>query len=86
MNNKLILIRHSIPELIPSVPPNKWLLNAAGKEQAYLLARQVSTHSIDIIMSIKEPKAIETALSGSQVGDWCARYGDGYVWSQTFIR
>jgi broad specificity phosphatase PhoE len=61
MCNNLILIRHSIPELDPSVPPNQWLLNEVGREQARLLARQLTTHSISNIMSSSEPKAIETA-------------------------
>ena len=61
MSKKLVLIRHSVPELDPSVPPRQWLLNEVGKEQARLLARQLITHSISRIMSSSEPKAIETA-------------------------
>jgi broad specificity phosphatase PhoE len=61
MDNKLVLIRHSVPELDPSIPPNQWMLNEVGKDKARQLARQLSTHSIACVMSSSEPKAIETA-------------------------
>ncbi len=61
MSNKLILVRHSVPELDPSIPPREWSLNQVGKDQARLMARQLAAYSIDKIMSSSEPKALGTA-------------------------
>ena len=61
MGNKLILVRHSVPELDPSIPPRGWSLNQVGKERARHLARQLATYSIMKIMSSSESKALGTA-------------------------
>lgn len=61
MTNILILIRHSLPEIYPSVPASEWHLSEVGKERADTLAGQLSNYDFPSITSSTEPKAIETA-------------------------
>gem|GEM_PF-137421 len=58
---KLILIKHSMPELDATVPAPQWHLSELGRARSELLANKLSEYSLDVIVSSVEPKAIETA-------------------------
>ena len=57
---KLILIKHSLPEIDPDVPANQWLLSSEGRGLCANLAIQLSGYEIDSVISSTEPKAVET--------------------------
>ena len=57
---KLILIRHSLPEVDTGVPANMWRLSCEGRRLCMSLARQLSRRAIDSVISSTEPKAVET--------------------------
>lgn len=57
----LILIKHSLPEIIPSIPASKWNLSETGRLRCKDLAEKLMFYSPDIFISSVEPKAIETA-------------------------
>lgn len=58
---KLILVRHSLPEIIPILPANQWRLSEAGRLRCRFLAKRLATHHPDVIVASIEPKAVETA-------------------------
>lgn len=57
---KLILIKHSQPEIDPGVPANQWKLSSEGRELCKCLAKKLSGYEIDSVISSTEPKAVET--------------------------
>jgi len=57
---KLILVKHSLPEIIPDLTPNRWLLSDEGRLRCGPLAERLSIHRPDIIVTSLEPKAAET--------------------------
>lgn len=57
----LILVRHSLPEVVPTVPGRLWQLSAEGRVRCQLLAEQLSSYQPVSIVSSIEPKAAETA-------------------------
>ncbi len=57
---KLILIKHSLPEIDPDVPANQWPLSSEGRGLCASLAIQLSGYEIDSVISSTEPKAVET--------------------------
>lgn len=63
----LILVKHSLPEIDPSVPANEWILSDEGRRRAWILGEQLGRYNPDRVVSSIEPKAIETAeiASGS---------------------
>ncbi|MEH1920566.1 histidine phosphatase family protein [Nostoc sp.] len=58
---KLILVRHSLPEKIVGVPAKEWHLSAEGRYRSHLLAQKLANYQPAIIATSTEPKAIETA-------------------------
>jgi broad specificity phosphatase PhoE len=58
---KLILVRHSLPEILPAVPANQWRLSAEGRSRCPALAEQLAAYKPQALFSSLEPKAIETA-------------------------
>lgn len=56
----LVLIRHSMPEVDPSVPAREWQLSEEGRRRCVLLAREVSAYDPVAVVTSREPKAIET--------------------------
>lgn len=60
MTRKLILIRHSLPEIIPGMPANRWPLSDEGKRRCALLAERLRPWRPDRVVSSVEPKAAET--------------------------
>lgn len=63
----LILVKHSVPEIDPSVLAKEWRLSCEGRRRAQILGERLDGYSPDRVVSSIEPKAIETAeiASGS---------------------
>lgn len=63
----LILIKHSLPEIIENIPAREWHLSDEGRRRCENLAEAVSRYQPQIIVTSLEPKAIETGqlLAGS---------------------
>ena len=57
----LILVKHALPQIDPTVPANQWRLSEEGKHLSHELAQELAQHELDLIFSSVEPKAIETA-------------------------
>ena len=57
----LILIKHSQPQIDPTIPANQWQLSAEGHRRAQVLAQKLAKYELDLIFSSVEPKAVETA-------------------------
>lgn len=57
----LILVKHSLPEIDPSVPAKEWRLSCEGRRRARKLGERLDRYSLDLFVSSAEPKAIETA-------------------------
>ena len=57
----LILVKHSLPEILPTLPANQWHLSEAGRARCGLLADQLAIYAPAILVSSPEPKALETA-------------------------
>jgi broad specificity phosphatase PhoE len=58
--SKLILVRHSLPEIIPTVPARRWSLSEAGRRRCRPLADGLAAYALDVIVTSDEPKAVET--------------------------
>jgi len=57
----LILVKHALPEIIPTLPANQWHLSEVGRAQCALLADQLAIYAPSALVSSSEPKALETA-------------------------
>jgi len=57
---KLILVRHSAPEIVSDVSANQWHLSNTGRLRCRKLAERLAVHAPDVIVSSLEPKATET--------------------------
>jgi broad specificity phosphatase PhoE len=57
----LILVKHALPDIIPTLPANQWHLSEVGRTQCALLADQLATYAPATLVSSLEPKALETA-------------------------
>ena len=58
---KLILIKHAAPEVVPNVSSEQWHLSERGRASCAALAEALRPHRPDAIVSSEEPKAQETA-------------------------
>ncbi len=59
--NHLILVKHSLPEIVAATPAKEWSLSREGQERCKALAEKVMLYSPNIVIASLEPKAIETA-------------------------
>ena len=57
----LILVKHALPQIDPTVSANQWRLSEEGQHFSRVLARKLAQYGLDLIFSSVEPKAIETA-------------------------
>ena len=57
----LILVKHSLPEILENVPAREWHLSETGEVRARKLADKLIRYRPEIIVSSIEPKAQETA-------------------------
>lgn len=58
---KIILVRHSVPEIDPARPARQWTLSAEGRARCIPLAEDLRSLQPQQIISSIEPKAQETA-------------------------
>ena len=58
---RLVLVRHSLPEIEPDKPASAWRLGEAGRRRAEMLASRLGEFNPSVIWSSVEPKAVETA-------------------------
>ncbi|HUE98373.1 MAG TPA: histidine phosphatase family protein [Anaerolineales bacterium] len=61
MKKFLILVKHSLPEVIESLPAREWRLSEQGRVLAERLAKRLTRFKPEIVVSSSEPKARETA-------------------------
>ncbi|MBO0794249.1 MAG: histidine phosphatase family protein, partial [Ktedonobacteraceae bacterium] len=61
--SQLILVRHSVPEIVPGLPARSWSLAPEGRERGQALAEKlrVAGHQPSVVVSSTEPKAEQTA-------------------------
>lgn len=65
----MLLVRHSVPKIDPSVPAAEWRLSDEGRARCAALAERVGAHGAELVVSSPEPKARETAeLLGALLG------------------
>ncbi|MCI0398736.1 MAG: phosphoglycerate mutase family protein [Chloroflexi bacterium] len=57
----LILVKHSLPEVVPGRPAHQWLLNDEGRRRCQPLAEKLAPYQPTMIIASQEPKAAETA-------------------------
>ena len=59
---RLVLVRHSEPEIEPDKPALAWRLGEVGRRRSHVLAAKLHRDlTSDVIWSSREPKAAETA-------------------------
>ena len=58
--NHLILIKHSLPEIVPGLPANQWCLSTTGRQRCARLATQLKVYAPNVLVTSHEPKAQET--------------------------
>ena len=58
---KLVLVRHSVPEIRRDVPAADWRLSEAGLARARTFAKRLDPGTARTVFTSEEPKAIETA-------------------------
>ena len=61
MKKHLILVKHSLPEIVENLPAREWELSEEGQIRAQRLAERLSPFRPEYIISSVEPKARETA-------------------------
>ena len=61
MTKYLILVKHSLPEVVEGRPANTWKLSEEGQRRAQRLAEELRDFEPEVILSSEEPKAKETA-------------------------
>ncbi len=67
--SRLILVKHSVPNMLPTVPAPDWRLSAVGVARCATLAERLRPFDAPTIASSVEPKAVETAnLIGEHLG------------------
>jgi broad specificity phosphatase PhoE len=57
----LLLVRHSLPDIDPSVAASYWKLSDEGRRRCAALAEMLSAYHPAVVVSSAEPKAAETA-------------------------
>jgi len=57
----LVLIKHSLPEIVPGKPASQWKLSETGRQRCQILAGKLAPYSAEVVVSSVEPKAVETA-------------------------
>lgn len=58
---RLILVKHSLPEIVPERSRREWRLSEEGRRRCGRLAERLSSYAPGKIVSSPEPKALETA-------------------------
>ena len=63
----LILVKHSQPQIIETVPAREWILSAEGRNRARKLAEILLRYEPEFIASSTESKAEETASNLAEI-------------------
>jgi broad specificity phosphatase PhoE len=58
---RLILVKHSLPEIVETIPAREWTLSDGGRARARKLAERLLPFQPEVIASSVESKARETA-------------------------
>ncbi len=58
---QLILVRHSLPAIVPGIEAPEWRLGEEGRRRAEVLAEELRSYAPVLIATSPEPKARETA-------------------------
>src|SRR5579884_1059252 len=58
---KLVLVKHSLPHIVPDVPARQWQLAEEGRRRCRPLAERLAHYRPAVITASSEPKALETA-------------------------
>ncbi|MXX93311.1 MAG: histidine phosphatase family protein [Chloroflexi bacterium] len=74
---RLVLVKHSMPDIDPSKPASTWRLGNVGRYRAGVLATKLRSFSPELIWSSREPKAVETASIVARTFDVTVRLADG---------
>lgn len=67
--HRLILVKHSLPEIAPERPRSEWRLSDEGRTRSVWLAERLQTYDPGRIVTSPELKAHETATIVAQVLD-----------------
>jgi broad specificity phosphatase PhoE len=57
---KLILVRHSLPEIVLGTPASQWCLSDEGRARCTRLAERLREYDPAAVITSQEPKAVET--------------------------
>ncbi len=69
---KLILVRHSLPEVVASLPAAQWQLSEEGERRCRVLAHLLERYDPAAILSSEESRARQTAeLVSGHLGKTC---------------
>ncbi len=64
-----MLVRHSLPDVVPGAPPSHWQLSDEGRARCVSLAASLSAFTPRTVFASHEPKAAETArIVGERLG------------------
>ena len=77
MSSKLILMRHSLPDINPELPSHHWKLSDEGQRRCEPLAESLAKYHLDKIFTSIEPKANETGQILSQLLNRPFQIADG---------
>jgi len=71
---RLVLIKHSLPEVVPARPAATWRLGEEGRRRARLLADRLVERGVSpaLLATSPEPKAAETATIVAAANGWPA--------------
>ncbi len=58
---KLILVKHSLPEVVSDVAVSRWRLSEEGRRRCRVLTEKLAVYGPGVIVTSVEPKAVETA-------------------------
>jgi len=66
---QLILVKHSLPAILPAIPPSRWVLSDEGRRRCAALAARLARVNPATMAASDEPKARQTAeLLAAQLG------------------
>jgi len=57
---ELVLVRHSLPEMVASVPASQWQLSDEGCRRCEPLAQWLAAYDLAAVITSTEPRAVET--------------------------
>lgn len=58
--HRLVLVRHSLPEMVTGAPASEWHLSAEGRRRCTALAGRLAAFGLAAVVSSQESKAVET--------------------------